>query len=361
MINELSHLNENAFKLQPTSYNDVRKALNTIRSGCSTGHDSIPINLPKPVSEFIISPLTLIINNFISSGTFPDYWKVARINPLPKVNNTSLPSDFWPISVLPVLSKVYERVVLQQLVFHIKNLMLYKSLQLGIRKSHSSTSCLMKLKDDVVNAMNKGEITISVFADYSKAFDTIDFKRLLRKLTNLNIDKFFLNWIANYLSDHQQYVQIDNKKSSMLTVGFGVPQGSILGPVIFNLYVSDLSEQVKYSKTLQYANDTKVYIHSKPNELEAKSIVLSRDIENIRNWSHNSNLVFNEKKSKAMLFYKNQLYRHYKKEFDSVDIKCGDVTHERPETVKVLGITFNEHLDWTSHINKIAIECFSTL
>ena len=208
--------------------------------------------------------------------------------------------------------------------------------------------------------MNKGEITISVFADYSKAFDTIDFKRLLRKLTNLNIDKSFLHWMANYLSDRQHYVQIDNKKSSVLTVGFGVPQGSILGPVIFNLYVSDLSEQVKYSKTLQYADDTKIYIHSKPNELEAKSIELSRDIENIRNWSHNSNLVFNEKKTKAMLFYKNQLYRHHKKEIDSVD-KCGDVTLERTETMKVLGITFNEHLDWASQINKIAIECFSTL
>ena len=139
--------------------------------------------------------------------------------------------------------------------------MLYNSTQHGFRKSHSTTSCLMKLKDDIINAMKKGEITISVFADYSKAFDTIDFKKLLRKLTNLNIDKSFLHWMANYLSDRQHYVQIDNKKSSMLTLGFGVPQGSILGPVIFNLYVSDLSEQVKYSKTLQYADDTKIYIH----------------------------------------------------------------------------------------------------
>ena len=360
MINELSHPNENAFKLQPTSYNDVREALSTIRSDCSTGHDSIPINLLKPISEFIISPLTLIINNFTSSGTFPEYWKVARISPVPKVNNPSSPSDFRPISVLPVSSKVYKRVVLQQLVFHIENLILYKSTQHGFRKSHSTTSCLMKMKNDIINAMNKGEITTSVFADYSKAFDTIDFKRLLRKLTNLNIDKSFLHWMTNYLSDRQHYVQIDNKKSSMLTVGFGVPQGSILGPVIFNLYVSDLSEQVKYSKTLQYVDDTKICIHSKPNELEAKSIELSRDIENIRNWSHDSNLVFNEKKTRAMLFYKNQLYRHHKKKFDSVDIKCGDVTLERTETIKVLGITFNEHLHWTSHINKIAIECFST-
>ena len=211
------------------------------------------------------------------------YWKVARISPVPKSNNPTSPSDFRPISVLPVLSKVYERVVLQELVFHIENLMLCKSTQHGFRKSHSTTCCLMKLKDDIINAMNEGEITISVFADYSKAFNTIDFKRLLRKLTNVNIDKSFLHWMANYLSDCQHYVQIDNKKSSMLTVGFGVPQGSILGPIIFNLYVSVISEQVKYSKTLQYADDTKIYIHSKANELEAKSIELSRDTENICN------------------------------------------------------------------------------
>ena len=166
MINELSHLKENAFKLQPTSYNELRTALNNIRSDCSTCHDSIPINLLKHVSEFIISALTFIINNFISFGTFPEYWKVARISPVSKVNNPSSRSDFRPISVLPVLSKVYERVVPQKLVFHIENLMLYKSTQHGFRKSHSTTSCLMKLKDDI-NAMNKCEITISVFADYS--------------------------------------------------------------------------------------------------------------------------------------------------------------------------------------------------
>ena len=163
MINQLSHLNENAFKLQPTSYSDVRKALNTIRSDCSTGHDSIPINLLKPVSEFIISPLTFIINKFVSSGTFREYWKVARISPVPKVDNPSSPSDFRPISVLPVLSNVYERVVLQQLIFYIENLMLHKSTQHGFRKSHSTTSCLMKLKNDIINAMNKGEITIFWF------------------------------------------------------------------------------------------------------------------------------------------------------------------------------------------------------
>ena len=119
MINKLSHLNENAIKLQPASYNDITKALNTIRSDCSTDHNSIPINLLKPVSEFIIFQLTFIINNFISSGTFPEYWKVARISPVSKVNNPSPQSDFRHISVLPVLPKVYERLVLQQLVFHI--------------------------------------------------------------------------------------------------------------------------------------------------------------------------------------------------------------------------------------------------
>ena len=169
-------------------------------------------------------------------------------------------SDFRPVSVLPILSKVYERLVLSQLVEHIESSILYKETMSGFRKGHSTAVVLLKLKDDILKAMKKkGEITLAVFTDYSKAFDTVDFQVLLNKLHRLGFPKKFLIWTYSYLEGRQQFVQIDDRKSGLLPVAFGLPQGSILGPVLFNLYMADLQDEKSDCNYLQYADDTSLY------------------------------------------------------------------------------------------------------
>lgn len=210
--------NPQGFTIKPTTYNVVKTALNKIREDCSTGHDNIPINLLKQMSDYIISPLCHIINSFISEGTFPTEWKIARISPLLKVKSPSEAVDYRPISVLPILSKVYERVILHQLLEYIKTL--YKNTQHGFRKSRSTVTCLLKLRDDILKAMSRGEVTVAVFADYSKAFDTIDYATLLRKLEKLNFSKDFLHWLTEYIADRKHFVQIDDNSSSMRNTVF---------------------------------------------------------------------------------------------------------------------------------------------
>ena len=130
----------------------------------------------------------------------------------------------------------------------------------GFRKGHSTAVVLLKLKDDILKAMKKkGEITLAVFTDYSKAFDTVDFQVLLNKLHRLGFPKKFLIWTYSYLEGRQQFVQIDDRKSGLLPVAFGLPQGSILGPVLFNLYMADLQDEKSDCNYLQYADDTSLY------------------------------------------------------------------------------------------------------
>ena len=141
--------------------------------------------------EVLISPLTFVINNYIATNNFPDAWKTARISPIPKITRPVELKYYRPVSILPVLSKVYEKLVLQQLAVFIERESVYHQYQSGYRKNHS-TATLLKLHDDIKKAMKSSEVTIAIFTDYSKAFDTINFSILLKKMHTLHFSKHFL-------------------------------------------------------------------------------------------------------------------------------------------------------------------------
>ncbi|CAB4045526.1 Hypothetical predicted protein, partial [Paramuricea clavata] len=167
-----------------------------IRKDCSSsGYDNIPMRLIQPVIEDIVSSLTHIINSCIKNNIFPQTWKVSRISPIPKTDNPSENDDYRPVAILPILSKVYESLVLRQMQEFIDRFCLYMDTQSGFRKGHSTATTLLKFKDDITKAMKKGEITLAIFADFSKAFDTVDFEILISKLYKLNFSKSFLHWL----------------------------------------------------------------------------------------------------------------------------------------------------------------------
>ena len=177
---------KNAFQLQPVTYKNIEKCIKMIQNDCSTGYDHIPAFFIKPVSEFLVSPITFIINNFIKINQFPDIWKLARIGPIPKIQLPVELKDYRPLSVLPILSKIYERVALEQITNFIENKLIYHHYQSGYHKNHSTATLLAKLRDDIKKAMKASEITLAVFTEYLKAFDTIDFSVLIRKMHTLN-------------------------------------------------------------------------------------------------------------------------------------------------------------------------------
>ena len=165
-----------------------------IRNDCSKKYDHIPATFIKAVSEFLVSPITFTINNFIKINQFPDIWKLARISPIPKIQLPVELKDYRPVSILPILSKADKRVVLEQITDFIEKKLIYHHYQSGYCKNHSTKILLAKLRDDIKEAMKASEITLAVFTDYSKAFDTIDFSLLIKKTHTLNFQRF-LYWI----------------------------------------------------------------------------------------------------------------------------------------------------------------------
>ena len=314
----------------------------------------------KPVSDHLISPLVHIINNLIDKKVFPNSWKIARVCPIPRVDQPTLVKDFRPISVLPILSKVYERVILKQLCNFIEKESLYTTTQSDFRKGHSTTTILLKIRDDIKRAMNKSEVTLAILIDYSKAFDTIDQNILLEKLLKFNLSPQAIEIIFSYISHRKQYVQVDDTSSEISNMYFGIPQGSILGPVLFNFYVANLSETL-CSTSAQYTDDTTIYDSCKNSEIKSCAQNLEKDLNNLSQWSTNENL-FNEDKTKSILFSTSQLaQKHQLSDSNTYQIKCNEKAVKRVQCANLLGTHFDENFSWKDHVNNVVKSCSGTL
>ena len=208
--------------------------------------------------------------------------------------------------------------------------------------------------------MSRSEVTLSIFADFSKAFDTVDYRILLEHLSNLGFSRQVLFLIGDYLSNRKQYAQIDDKSSDKLNVQFGVPQGSILGPIFFNLYVTTINTNGQ-STYLLYADDTTLLRHTKIKELQNTIESVQNEIDNINQWSDRNNLCLNAKKTKMTVFSTRQLAQRHSLADLVTEIKSAGQDIERVKNFKILGVRFNEHLDWTEHVNQTLKCCFAKL
>ena len=180
------------FVLRNVSRDEVLKDISRLRSDCSTGIDQIPVKFVKLARGYISGPLTYIFNSCINTSSFPKTWKIERVSPIPKVDNPVNEKDYGPVSILPSLSKIFERLVFNRIVLFIEKQALLASSVSGYRKGHSTTTVLMGIRDDIIRAMKKGEVTLMVCADYSKAFDTVQFKAILAKVYEIRFSKSFL-------------------------------------------------------------------------------------------------------------------------------------------------------------------------
>ena len=201
-----------------------------------------------------------------------------------------------------------------------------------------------------------------IMADFSKAFDTVRYRTLISKLHSLGFSKSFLFWLTSYLSDRLHFVQIDDRVSDTCELHFGVPQGSILGPMLFNLYVSDLQDYLPSKvTTFQYADDTTIYASCRPSDLPRHIEVLNLTLDALSSWSADSHLGLNPVKTKAMLLSTRQMSWVHSLDKHQLPLRISDESLERVHIAKLLGVYLHEHLQWDEHVKQLLKACYGVL
>ena len=291
----------------------------------------------KDGAKFLAKPISYLCNLSINSEKFCDSRKVAKLGHFTKKGSLTQPCNYRPISLLPLISKVIEKVIHDQTSTFLNSKKLLHTYQSGFRKKHSTDFCLSYLNDKILKGLDKGLMTGMIPINLQKAFDTIDHDVLLQKLYAIGFSKHTGNWLQSYLSNRSFLVNLGNNFSQPTSVSCSVPQGSILGPLLFLIYVSDMSQAVKCDLFL-YADDTcLVCQHKDINKIENQ---LNEDFRNICDWFVDNKLSihFGQDKTKSILFASKFKRKNIKKRH----IKYGDIQIKQHFKVKYLGCLLNE-------------------
>jgi hypothetical protein len=337
----------------PTDKNEIIKLISSLKNSKSSGHDNISSVMFKKIKDSIALPLSNLINMSISSGTLPNALKIAKVVPIFKSGDHSELGNYRPISILPACSKIYEKVMYKRLYhFLLSNNILYKS-QYGFRSKHSTVHAVTELVEDILDGFENKEFTLAVFIDLSKAFDTINHKILIKKLLHYGVRGQALEWFMSYLSNRQHYIAID-EKSETLPITCGVPQGSILGPLLFIIYTNDLPTCLKDSHPILFADDTTVYLKGK--SLNKLYQTMNAELDSLSEWFKTNRLSLNVKKTNYLLFSRNKVHGPCE-----VQLVLNNTHIEIRPYFKFLGILIDEGLSWESHISKLANKLTSSL
>lgn len=292
------------FAFKPISDETITNILDSLKPKPSCGNDGISTKLLKVIKQEICKPLTIIINQSLATGIFPDPLKIAKVIPLYKKGDRTSLDNYRPISILPSISKIFERVMFNQINTYFSSHNLYYNGQYGFRDKHSTQLAALELIDRISQELDQGMTPINVYLDLSKAFDTLDHNILLSKLQFYGFRNSALEFCKSYLSNRKQFVQINNAKSSEADITMGVPQGSILGPLLFIIYMNDIIRSSNSFKFIMFADDTTLFTTLKSNgHHDIYNERLNSELEKISIWLKVNKLSLNVKKTKAMVFH----------------------------------------------------------
>jgi hypothetical protein len=328
--------------LNQTCPEELSKIIDKLKD-CASGWNSIPSSVLKSSKNSLTPVLSHIINLSLNQGVFPTELKLANVIPLFKAGDKQSTGNYRPVSLLTTFSKLYERIFYNRLANFLKMQKILFDYQFGFRTNHSTDMALTILIDKVVDALEKGHLMVGIFLDFSKAFDTVNHNILLEKLNRYGVRGVSNDWVRSYLDKRSQFCTYDGTKSETKFISCGVPQGSILGPLLFLIYINDLHHATDKLDIILYADDSNLFLQSKTlSEIETK---MNLELPNWVTWLQSNRLSLNVSKTHAMVFgTKNDIL---KKE---LKIKMNGITLDVVNKSKFLGVVIDDQINWKQHI-----------
>ena len=337
----------NNFFLTPTSPSEISSIVCSLSPSRSEGHDGLCITPVKEVIDCLSHPLAYLCNLSFSTGVFPDSLKIAKVIPIFKTDDPSNFSNYRPISILSCLSKILEKLVHSRLSKFLTKFEILNHQQYGFRQHHSTYMAVLDLVSKIFQGFEKNEFTIGIFVDLKKAFDTVDHSVLIDKLDFYGIRGIPLAWFASYLSNRKQFVQIDTISSITQPIKCGVPQGSVLGPLLFILYINDLFHSSSFLSFILFADDTNIFFSHK--DINTLFDTVNTELNTVSSWFNANKLTLHPDKTKFILFFPPRK----KISETNIRISINGNNISRVSNTKFLGVIINENLCWKPHITSI--------
>jgi hypothetical protein len=342
------------FGFEQVSVEYVENIIDKLQPKNSSGDDGVSTKLIKYLKELISRPLTLLINQGLREGCFPDVLKTARVKSLFKKGDKRDPNNYRPISILPSVSKIFEKVMHKQIVSFFQTNNLFYESQYGFRAKHSTELAVLELVDRLGKSMDAGGIPLSIFIDLSKAFDCLNHAILLDKLAYYGFCESSLRMMKSYLSNRNQYVEASGFSSNLENISIGVPQGSILGPLLFLIYMNDLARATDHFHMINFADDTAlVSTLQSSNNLEIQQT--ETELSKVSSWLEANKMLINVGKTKAMVFHTPR------KSVPKPVIKLKGANIEIVDRFPYLGIILDKHLSWHEHVSSAAAKISKTI